>query len=227
MSTIFSANFRQNIIRFTWTWITLLFIVGIVSLFSIWSMNRAYHQASLKALAIAELNNNILSARIDFKIQVQEWKNILLRSHQAEDRKHYEALFNQQIDKVQHNLNTALNECHTLKLVALCPNIAEATQQHQQLAQRYRQQLAHATLDNYKAIHQLDQTVRGIDRQLDTQMDKLSNQFSELQNSHNIVTSQALDQRYQQLRKFILLVMSIALVVTTLSLYRLLRRMRE
>lgn len=227
MNSTFSANFRQNIIRFTWTWISLLLFVGIVSLFSIWSMNRAYHQSSQKALSIAALSNHILSARIDFKIQVQEWKNILLRGKAESDRQHYEDLFKRQINKVQQSLISATDLCKTLKYEAECANIENALQQHQQLAQTYYQQLEHATLNNYDNIHQVDQNVRGIDRQLDTQMDTLSNEFNQLQVQQSIVTTQSLDQRYANLRKFILIVMSLALVMTTLSLYRLLRNMRQ
>ncbi len=227
MNQTFSANFRQNIIRFTWTWVTLLLFVGIVSLFSIWSMNRAYHQASQHATAILQLNNHILSARIDFKIQVQEWKNILLRGKQPEDRLHYQDLFQQQINKVQQSLSNAIQQCAKLQLNTTCSNIQTIFSEHQQLALRYHKQLAHASFDDYQDIHQLDQSVRGIDRQLDSELDSLSNQFNQLQSTQSVATTNSLDQRYQNLRQFSLIVMSLALVITTLSLYRLLRNMRQ
>lgn len=227
MSQTFSTNFRQNIIRFTWTWVTLLLFVGIISLFSIWSMNRAYHQASQHATAILQLNNHILSARIDFKIQVQEWKNILLRGKQAEDRLHYQDLFQQQINKVQQSLSSASQQCAELQLNTACKNIDTVLKEHQQLVLRYHQQLAHASFADYQGIHQLDQSVRGIDRQLDSEMDRLNNQFNELQAAQSVATTKSLDQRYHNLRQFSLIVMSLALVITTFSLYRLLRNMRQ
>lgn len=222
-----SANFRQNIIRFTWTWISLLLFVGIISLFSIWSMNRAYHSASQQSIALSELNNILLSARIDFKIQVQEWKNILLRGKDIKDRKHYEQLFKLQIEKVEQNLHSASEKCNHLQLFMQCENIKDVLQQHRALAQKYDDQLSRSNFNDYNEIHLVDQNVRGIDRQLDNQMDKLSEEFSQLQSLQSIQIRQSLDSRYENLRKFILIVMSIVMAITILSLYRLLRNIRQ
>jgi hypothetical protein len=190
-------------------------------------MNRAYHSASQQSIALSELNNILLSARIDFKIQVQEWKNILLRGKDIKDRKHYEQLFKLQIEKVEQNLHSASEKCNHLQLVMQCENIKDVLQQHRALAQKYDDQLSRSNFNDYNEIHLVDQNVRGIDRQLDNQMDKLSEEFSQLQSLQSSQIRQSLDSRYENLRKFILIVMSIVMAITILSLYRLLRNIRQ
>lgn len=89
MSSHLNANLRKSIISFSWTWIGLLIFIGIISLFSIWYMNRLYNQGAIESERINILSNEVLTAQIEFKIQVQEWKNILLRGSNASDKEKY------------------------------------------------------------------------------------------------------------------------------------------
>lgn len=186
-------------------------------------MNRAYNDGAKHALAIGIMNNEILSAQVDFKIQVQEWKNILLRGKDNEDRERYYSSFTNQEERVQASLKAAYKECISLKLNFDCKQIESFEIQHVDLGSKYKDSLMGASLDNYEAIHKLDQSVRGSDRELEAKMDKLSLELLGLQNSEREATKVSLNDRYESLRKFILIVMTLALTLTVFSLYSVIR----
>ena len=227
MSTNFNTKFRQNIISFAWTWVALLILIGIFSLFTIWSMNRAYHQSDARTQAISNLNNQILSAQVDFKIQVQEWKNTLLRGKNSADRDMYFSRFVQQEDKVHTNLNGAFKACASLKINFDCQKIVAVSNVHLKMGSTYKEKLMAGSLENYEAIHKIDQSLRGIDRDLENNLDTLSLDLLKVRTKERLSTQSFLDHRYSSLRKFIIIVMSLALIVTIFSLYSVLRALPD
>lgn len=70
MTIQLNSNLRKSIISFSWTWIGLLIFIGIISLFSIWNMNRLYDQGATNAERINMLSKEIFTAQIEFKVQV-------------------------------------------------------------------------------------------------------------------------------------------------------------
>ena len=70
---------RKSILIFAFSWLGILIVTEIFSLFTVWSINKTINQNIKNEMAISELEKNLLLSRIHFKIQVQEWKNILLR----------------------------------------------------------------------------------------------------------------------------------------------------
>ena len=84
-----------------------------------------------------------------------------------------------------------------------------------------------ASFDNYEAIHQIDDKVRGIDRNLDTSMDLLSSNLLSKEANQQKETLGTLVEKYNALRKFILVFMFIALTISSISLYSILRTTRE
>jgi DNA repair exonuclease SbcCD ATPase subunit len=222
-----ALNFRRSLISFAWTWIGLLIVIGIISLFSIWSMNRAYDLSSKQAQAIGIMNSDVSSAQVAFKIQVQEWKNILLRGRDGISRDKYYASFEKQEAKVQESLKGASEKCVNLGLQFDCQLLHEIVAQHQNLGANYREKLINSSLDNYDSIHKLDMSVKGADRDLDAHMEEVGKKLLALQSIERESTQKKLNDRYETLRKLILVVMSLALTITTFSLYTVLRTTRN
>ena len=227
MSKNLGINFRKNIISFAWTWIGLLIFIGIISLFSIWSMNREFNNGAQLAFKSSALKNEISSASIAFKVQIQEWKNILLRGKNNSDRDIYFSKFEQQESSVQAYLSNAYAICHQLELNAICNQVSTVQKQHQQLGHAYKNSLTHASLASYDAIHKVDQSVKGMDRELEKTMVNLNTVFSEIELKQRNATHQKLTEKYTSLRKLILSILAIALTITGISLYSVLRATRS
>ncbi|WP_396587288.1 methyl-accepting chemotaxis protein [Bermanella sp. R86510] len=97
---------------------------------------------------------------IEFKIQVQEWKNVLLRGHEDERREKYWKQFNQQHDKVQ-KLGAEISSLTSQPEIKKLTN--QFLQEHSGLIAKYRKGLDVfiATNFDHKAG---DKAVSGIDR---------------------------------------------------------------
>lgn len=110
-------------------------------------------------------------AQVDFKKQVQEWKNILLRGNDPKAFKKYHTQFDQQEERVQENLKRV--KALTTQNPALVEQINTLLATHQQLGQQYRSALKHYQASNQQSAQIVDKLVRGIDRQPTDQMDQL------------------------------------------------------
>lgn len=223
MSKNIDINLRKNIISFAWTWIGLLVFIGIISLFSIWSMNRTFNNGAELAFKTSALKNEISSASIAFKVQIQEWKNILLRGKNKADRDTYFSKFEDQEKSVQASLNRAHLTCSGLALNEKCTELRAIQMQHEQLGVTYKKMLMNAPLENYEDIHKVDQAVKGLDRDLEKNMSALNKVFSEIELKQHQKTNQELADKYADLRKLILSILGIALTISGISLYSVLR----
>jgi|AntRauTorckE5430_2_1112549.scaffolds.fasta_scaffold41531_1 methyl-accepting chemotaxis protein len=81
-----------------------LFTIGAIAIISnimLWSQIAKYQQlVAVENNAVAQIG----ALNLQFKIQVQEWKNVLLRGHQTEDRETYWERFVHQHKTVQQFL---------------------------------------------------------------------------------------------------------------------------
>ncbi len=121
----------------------------------------ATSQARLAALAQA--SDHARAAQVSFKVQVQEWKNLLLRGGQPEAFEKYRKAFVEQGDKVQTHLDALRTSSHAMGL----------PEQDVQQAQTALKQLTATYLDKLSAFdpqqpdasaHQVDASVKGQDR---------------------------------------------------------------
>ena len=113
----------------------------------------------------------IENAHAHFKIQVQEWKNILIRGNDKEKFDRYLKQFDAEEKIVQQSLQKAADVLQALKLPG---NEVEATRKaHAELGSKYRaalQSFDHADANAGKVI---DQQVTGIDRECSKSMEKI------------------------------------------------------
>ncbi len=150
--------------------IFFVLLTGMSSLFSIYQMrqkldliNQSHQKLLTATLAIEE-------AHTQFKMQIQEWKNLLLRGNNPEDFQKFYAAFNKQTDKVQLELNTAKSTLETNSLNQL----DEVIKQHKDLVETYLNILSSAKLDSLNGIETADKSVRGMDRNLDNLFPQLT-----------------------------------------------------
>lgn len=223
MTITFNSTLRKNIISFAWTWVGLLIFIGIMSLFAIWSMNHAYFNGAKLTQDNSLLENEALKAQIHFKIQVQEWKNTLLRGKNNEDKAKYFSKFQDQENKVAHHLRQSQKICAVIHNQNICQPIETVRFEHEELGRLYREKLSQGSLANYEGIKKIDNSVRGIDRTTEKDIDKLFSNFSKIKSEQVLKTKLEIENRYLILRKFILIVLFISLSISGFSLYRILR----
>lgn len=122
------------------------------------------------------------SAQVSFKIQVQEWKNILLR---GEDPEKFDKYFKGFSEEEEH-VRTKLLELKKITSPELQQKIDHFLQAHQILGEHYRAGLEvykNASADKYKIG---DKAVKGIDREptkaLDELVEDVENQYDVFSN---------------------------------------------
>ncbi|CAN4266236.1 hypothetical protein MCEZLEM10_00095 [Methylophilaceae bacterium] len=223
MTINFNVAFRKNIISFAWTWVGLLIFIGIMSLFSIWSMNHVYLDGAKLTEENNLLENEALKAQIHFKIQVQEWKNTLLRGQKSEDKAKYFSKFEDQENKVAYHLRQSQKICTSIHTKDTCQAIEIVRFEHEELGRLYREKLGQGSLESYEGMQKIDASVKGIDRSLEKDIDMLFSNFSKIKNEQVVKTKIEIDNRYLILRKFVLIILFISLSISGFSLYNILR----
>lgn len=102
------------------------------------------------------------AAQVDFKIQVQEWKNILLRGGDPEQFAKYREAFKQQSQATSTNLDKVGTLLRALELQT--PLLAEAIAAHSELTTNYMTALEQYDGANPEAHKVVDALVKGMDR---------------------------------------------------------------
>lgn len=114
--------------------------------------------------------NTARKAQVTFKIQVQEWKNILLRGHDAAQFAKYRAAFQEEHEKVSRLLAElkSLNDSP-----AITASINELTASLDQLQTKYLTALDAFDSRDAESATRVDSAVKGMDREPTRLMDTL------------------------------------------------------
>ncbi len=99
--------------------------------------------------------------QVNFKKQVQEWKDILLRGHNADDFQNYRGLFFEQESLVQKNVKELIG---SLDQASARAKSAEFLKAHEELGRRYHNSLAVFEQSGRLDYQAADRMVRGMDR---------------------------------------------------------------
>ena len=138
----------------------------------------------------------IRQTEIDFKFQVQEWKDMLIRGHKPEEMAHHKTGFEEReklVDEHLADLRTALADIGGTQ-----GDAADATlEQHRIMGQKYRAALATWNPDDPLAYRAVDGQVKGMDRPMAAGLQQLDD--------ITFLQSQNLDQKEQAAAKALIL----------------------
>ena len=210
--------------------ILLLAVLGLFSLFSIWSINRAWIDGMDRFTELRQLSTTSLEAQVAFKVQVQEWKNILLRGDDPQLLvKHHDAFVKQE-SETERLLTSVADQARQLGFEADAQRAATLLTAHEALTTSYEQTLkdmqgAAPTLDAATA-HAIDVKLRGVDRALESGIGTLATDIGTASDAKRAELITAMASRYSTLHSFIISVILGALAVMAFVLYRLLRATR-
>ncbi|PZW49093.1 hypothetical protein C8P66_103119 [Humitalea rosea] len=187
-----------------------------VGLFALDRSRDDHLQAVHGLAALTEQRDNARQIEVAFKVQVQEWKNILLRGYDPALRARYQAAF------AERRADVAVG----LAALAGTPEAGRLAAAHAVLGQAYDAALASADLTTAEGVRAADAAVRGADREVQEQLDGLAEALGEAHRDAAMAMEERLTDRYEETRH-LLLVVTLAGLLATLILLGLLARRRR
>ena len=149
--------------------LTALLAVGFFGLYSL----RSAETLNAGNMRLArDLIDGVAAARaaeVSFKIQVQEWKNILLRGHDQKDYDKYLSSFHKRAEKVRKNLDEAKSVMSRGGIAVT--SVDDAIRMHGELGQLYLEALKKFEISKPETTQLVDAAVRGKDRPLDEKIE--------------------------------------------------------
>jgi len=145
--------------------------VGLVGWRTMAASNARNGEALRKTTAITDTADAARKAQVEFKIQVQEWKNILLRGQDRADFAKYSEGFAKSSDATRAALQNAQSRFAELKLSAALAD--EAIRMQDELNGHYREALKRYDPSNPASAYIVDKLVKGMDRPLTNKIDEI------------------------------------------------------
>ncbi|MEI6337887.1 MAG: hypothetical protein WCQ57_04800 [Verrucomicrobiota bacterium] len=185
-----------------------VFALALTGLFGIWYSHKNTDDALTHVGELTRLIDGSRKAQIEFKVQVQHWKNLLLRGQNPEDLATYTKRFEEQNQVVQKALAGVLA---SPELPAeLRPELESITAEHGGLLVKYQAAAAPYSSSDPATIFAVDRSVRGIDQKLNERIDQLAGQLVALE-ARRLAELRAADEKlYRDLRLVILIVSGVA-----------------
>ncbi len=128
------------------------------------------YRAELDRLRI--LSDGTRDAQVDFKTQVQEWKNILLRGHDPVQFERFLRAFMARNEDIQRDLARLIELARAAGLPVA--QIIDLRERHQELVGSYKDGLSRFRADDPMSVRLVDELLRGLDRTLNTRFDRFA-----------------------------------------------------
>ncbi|WP_417347848.1 methyl-accepting chemotaxis protein [Ferrimonas sp.] len=168
-----------------------------------------YYQQVLHRDVVAR--EQVLTLEVDFKAQVQEWKNVLVRTYKEQDREKYWGKYLKVEAKVREHAESTLVLLRELD-AGLASKLEAFIEAHRVLGQKYREGREYQLANGYDAAG-TDTLVRGIDRAPAKSLDALVDAMAESQERAVIEQQQHADQQLMLAMVALALAFALALVV--------------
>ena len=216
---------KKSIQGFVLSLIFILIIIEIFALFSIWSINKIVKIENQKLHQISLMNESISAADAAFKQQIQAWKNILIRGHDENAFQQYLKEFKKKYSLAQKLVREAKDVCYQIDESGTfdCEKIVKIENDHELLRSIYVDNLDTFNLNQPGAYRKIDEKVRGIDRDLQSQFFQTTQSVKILFKNKQDEFITLVNKRYHQVRFFLLTVLLLALGYVIVRFYHLLQ----
>ena len=216
---------KKSIQGFVLSLIFILIIIEIFALFSVWSINKIVKIENQKLHQISLMNESISAADAAFKQQIQAWKNILIRGHDENAFQQYLKEFKKKYSLVKNLVSEAKDVCYQIDESGTfdCEKIVKIENDHELLRSIYVDNLDTFNLNQPGAYRKIDEKVRGIDRDLQSQFFQTTQSVKILFKNKQDEFISLVDKRYHQVRFFLLTVLFLALGYVIVRFYHLLQ----
>ena len=216
---------KKSIQGFVLSLIFILIIIEIFALFSVWSINKIVKIENQKLHQISLMNESISAADAAFKQQIQAWKNILIRGHDENAFQQYLKEFKKKYSLAQKLVREAKGVCDQIDESGTfdCEKIVKIENDHELLRSIYVDNLDTFNLNQPGAYRKIDEKVRGIDRDLQSQFFQTTQSVKMLFKNKQDEFITLVNKRYHQVRFFLLTVLLLALGYVIVRFYHLLQ----
>lgn len=152
--------------------------------------NKARLQRTTEYIALVDESRQ---AQVNFKKQVQGWKDTLLRGNNIESFNKYHSEFTQENENVQNQLSTLKKDMTKQGLDT--SSVEELLDTHKELYVKYTEALKKYDFSNPESYHIVDGLVTGIDRKPTDDMDALVKDIQDKANteSQNMIAQSNID----------------------------------
>ncbi|MYM68709.1 HAMP domain-containing protein [Pseudoduganella sp. FT55W] len=133
--------------------------------------NQRSADAMARSVAMSQAIDTARSAQVEFKTQVQEWKNILIRGNDPAQLDKYSKAFVKGGETTRAELKKLDALLDTLKLST--PLVDEAIKTQNELVTRYMEALKKYDSANAESAHVVDALVKGMDREPTKKIDDI------------------------------------------------------
>jgi methyl-accepting chemotaxis protein-1 (serine sensor receptor) len=190
-------------------------LVG-MGIFNWYALSRAGErlEAAMKeAAAVEEAVDTTRRAQVDFKVHVQEFKNLLIRGGDAKDFEYY----SKALDASGKEVFEQLKKLEPLvKALGIDPEVVQKTVSEQHgLNKRYENALSQYDPDDPKRAQTVDKLVRGVDRAATEHIDNLVKVVRDRGDARELeLMTAAVAER----KTLVALIISVALLIIAVSL---------
>jgi hypothetical protein len=157
-------------------------------------------------------------AQVHFKIQVQEWKNLLLRGQNTRDLAGHRDAMLAEATQVQEALRQLGVQSTHLKLDHETALIGKIVSDHQSVLAAYQKELHGTQPDSAQNALKLDRAVRGIDRSLNDAIDQLAGRFKGLAHSQRLAAAEQTRTAIEVVHRVMVVGTALAVAVLLLML---------
>ena len=149
-----------------------LSVLGLSAYIQMRQYNAIVDETNANVLKRSNILDEVQAAAVEFKTQVQEWKNILIRGNNPDQYARYSDGFAKSEASVQEHLQKALS----LQKEQHLDTSASATllKEHDQLGKNYREALKSFNQADANTGKLVDKLVSGMDREASKQMEELA-----------------------------------------------------
>ncbi len=184
-----------------------LLIIGVLFLAAIGLFGMEFthdegHAALQQSVASSVLLDEARLAQVTFKIQVQDWKNLLLRGQNPADYDKYVTQFGETEAGVDGSLAALL--ASPLLPAPLRGEVTSIRAEHARLGAVYRDSMKKYDRTQPASAFAVDAGVRGIDQKLTQRIDAVAQQILGGERTRVAELKQQFDRRYRMLRTLVI-----------------------
>jgi methyl-accepting chemotaxis protein len=162
--------------------------LALVALAALAGLGTAWLRLDASLPGPVRVERELRAAELDFRLQVQEWKNVLLRGYQPDQYQRYLDAFESRENAVQQRVSAILESDGALAQEGL----AEFAREHREMGQRYRAALAAFEASGFDPKVG-DAAVKGMDRPPTERLKSLTDAAAEL--ASDALLAQSADSR--------------------------------
>lgn len=192
----------------------LIYILGssIFSFSQFQNLDKMNQDNSQKTIALTNMVNESRQAQVEFKKQVQNWKDTLIRGNDPDSFKNYFTQFQQENDTVQTLLKKLKQDM--AKQGMSTTSVDSLLNTHKELFDKYNLAIQNYDTSNRESLHIVDGLVKGIDRKPTDDIDSLVNQIVNKTNLENENMVKQTDIDANNFRKDLILMAGFGIFLT-------------